>query len=191
MGIGNILEDRNGKVPNQRLELSVRGCECTSDTSDAIGTCSDLAGDWVNSTYNHATDWKELSHDDSFVLKIWSVSYIWQPCIGCLSTVIFGLICSGIVIAINRKSIEKVHKNLLSKPWLRFWEKIFGEDRMSEWVEYTDEETFRNKASNNSFTVNGGKPADLTTDNNNAISLKTYEYGTIPKVKLNVSHSSF
>lgn len=189
VGIGNIIADRNEKLPNQRLDLSTDGCERISKT---ISSNFSLAEDIDGLSLRSQTYWKELHKDDSFAIKIWSISYIWQPAIGCVTTLLFGAFFSFVIIAVNRKSIKRVHKNLLSKPWLRFWERIFSQEMLGEWIDYGDEETFRkaNVVSPNSLVITGGTE-DLKKDNNNETDLKTYAYGTIPKVKLDVSNQSY
>lgn len=186
VGIGNIIEGRNNNLPDQRLELSVTECLVRNIGSNVEGrplSDFDYQGNW---SYTHASDWKELHTDDSFARKIWSISYIWQPGIGCVSTILFSIIFSYIIIAINRKSIEKVHRNLLSKPWLRFWERILGQEKMSNWVDYSDEETFRiKKIDLNNLTITGGPEDDLNA-NKDEMSLQNYVHGTIPKVNLDV-----
>lgn len=186
VGIGNIIEGRNDKLPDQRLELSTDGCTRINKTDSSFFSFADKIDEH---SFRPQTDWKELHKDDSFALKIWSISYIWQPGIGCVSTLLFGAFFSFVIIAVNRKSIKRVHKNLLSKPWLRFWERIFSQEKLSEWIDYGDEETFRNAnvISPNNLVITGGT-ADLKKDNNNETDLKTYAYGTIPKVNLNVSN---
>jgi hypothetical protein len=56
-----------------------------------------------------------------------------------VSTVIFGTIFSFIVIAATRNQPnKKVHAKLLSKPFIRLWNKIRGEDKMNEWIDYDE-----------------------------------------------------
>jgi hypothetical protein len=67
---------------------------------------------------------------------------VWQPGIGGLSTVLFGAAFSFIVIAIDRSKSPKVHAKLLSKPFIRLWNKLKGEEKMKEWIDYDDKVLF-------------------------------------------------
>jgi len=139
IGLGNIIVGRQDKLPNLRLDLTLRGCPCGNGngTADLREECSaflepeDLH--YLDMKYDE--NWKDFGNP-GFFLKVWSTSYIWQPGIGELSTIIFGLIYSFIIIGLSKKKIKKVHVKLLSKPFMRMWNALLGPERMKDWVDY-------------------------------------------------------
>lgn len=201
VGLGNIIAGREGKVPEaeQRLQLCTNGCETEpisrffrKNMTHGYNMISDYMEKEGPSIMAYS-GWKEAHKDDSWALKVWSLSYIWQPGIGCVTTLIFGILFSYIIIALKKHPKEKVHTSLLSKPWLSLWEKIFGKESMSNWVDYGEVETFRQKTARKGDL---SKKVDTATDMNLNITakqladpelnMKDFEYGTvsIPKAKL-------
>jgi len=128
---------RQDKLPNLRLDLTLRGCPCSNGTAAVDRTqCQSFLEpeDMHLLDMKYDENWKDFGNPN-FFLKVWSTSYIWQPGIGELTTIIFGLAYSFIIIALSKKR-QKVHVKLLSKPFMRMWNAIFGPERMKNWVDY-------------------------------------------------------
>ncbi|KAG4068534.1 hypothetical protein HA402_004875 [Bradysia odoriphaga] len=137
IGLGNIIAGIQDLLPNQRLNLTVQGCTCSN------GVEEQFCRDFPDNQYLDLADnshWKE--NDDSVLIRMFSISYIWQPGVGTLSTIVFGIFFSALVILIDKSKRKKVHAKLLSKPFIRLWNKIFGKSRMDNWIDYDDKILF-------------------------------------------------
>ncbi|OXA57937.1 Sodium-coupled monocarboxylate transporter 1 [Folsomia candida] len=167
IGIGNIVAEKLYLLPDMKLSLSLRGCSCTNSTSieTIIMPCSDFISPQNLTQLDtfDSFDWKE--NDDSIFIKIWSTSYIWQPGIGVVSTLFFGAVFSIIVTSINRKHVKKVPARLLSKPFIKLWNKVIGDARMRQWIEYDNKnDDFPNFGFRNYPPTNGNaNPAWIST----------------------------
>lgn len=105
------------------------------------------------------TAWKEEEY--SSLNNIFAISYLWQPLITVVSTVVFGLIFSLCIQ--TRKKYARVKSGYLTPLVTSMWIKIFGKDRLAQWVEFEDLNA--NKLEN---------PKDV------------YSMGTIPRAKFNL-----
>ncbi|ODM96987.1 Sodium-coupled monocarboxylate transporter 1 [Orchesella cincta] len=171
VGLGNIIAAKDGKLPNMKFPLSTAQCLLQNTTSGEVfqPVISNVSiEDLFQLDSMHV--WKE--RDDSFAVQVWSTSFMWQPGIGCVSMLILGSLFSFIVILFDRQSIPKVHKNLISPPWLRFWERCCGREVMSNWVDYDKCETFRKKVSvgNGVHKMDGAQEMDKIMSNDRACS---------------------
>lgn len=137
MGLGNIVAGIQNLLPNQRLNLTLEGCMCSN------GEEQQFCRDFPDNQYLDLPDnsqWK--NNDDSVLVRMFTTSYIWQPGVGALSTMVFGIFFSSLVILFNKNREKKVHASLLSKPFIRLWNKVFGESRMQNWIDYDDKVVF-------------------------------------------------
>lgn len=137
IGLGNIVAGIQNLLPNQRLNLTLEGCMCSN------GEEQQFCRDFPDNEYLDLPDnsqWK--NNDDSVLIRMFSTSYIWQPGVGALSTIVFGIFFSSLVILFKKNREKKVHARLLSKPFIRLWNKVFGESRMQNWIDYDDEVVF-------------------------------------------------
>lgn len=67
---------------------------------------------------------------------------VWQPGIGTLSTLVFGIVFSLLVILLDKTKKHKVHAKLVSKPFTTFWNKILGKSMMQNWIDYDEKVLF-------------------------------------------------
>jgi hypothetical protein len=135
LGIGSILAGNAKELPNQKLPLRTDGCYLNE--SD-IGYSSNLLPRF------HISDndgWKDQEY--STINTIFSISYLWQPLITILSSVIFGLLFS-LIINQYRKA-PPVKSRYLSPLVLKMWVKILGKKRLENWIEFEPEETDENE----------------------------------------------
>lgn len=80
-GLGSILKNNAGELPNQRLSLRTDGCyvnETRTSYMDDIEQYS-FKQAWKDETYTPLT-------------QALSISYLWQPLVTLVSTVVFGLL---------------------------------------------------------------------------------------------------
>lgn len=76
-----------------------------------------------------------------------SLSYLYFPLIGCLGTIIFGLICSAVVAYFDLDKEKKpVRKDCVSPCMLRLWKRFFPE-QMARMI--SDEIPSQSKMNNN------------------------------------------
>lgn len=139
-GLGNIVAGIQDLLPNQRLNLTVQGCICSN------GEEQQFCRDFPDNQYLDLADnshWKD--NDDSVLVRMFSISYIWQPAVGTLSTIVFGIFFSALVILLDSSKKKKVHARLLSKPFIKLWNAVLGESRMSNWIDYDDKVVFNVK----------------------------------------------
>lgn len=82
-----------------------------------------------------------------------------------MSTLFFGAVFSIIVTSINRKHVKKVPARLLSKPFIKLWNKVIGDARMRQWIEYDNKnDDFPNFGFRNYPPTNGNaNPAWIST----------------------------
>jgi len=123
-GLGQILAGRiPDKLPDQRLFLTTDGCEVVNGTIPPIDSI--IPSEWSN-------PWKK--RDDSWEVQIWSISYAWLPGIGIGTTIIFGLIFSGIISLAGGKQ-RRIEKRLFAFPLLSFWKRVLGQKYLESWIE--------------------------------------------------------
>lgn len=133
IGLGNIIAGIQNLLPNQRLNLTLQGCVCSDGTTEQF--CRDFAdNEYLDLPDN--SHWKE--NGDSTLVQMFTTSYIWLPGIGGITTLIFGILFSVLVIAFDKTARKKVHYKLLSKPLIIMWNKILGESRMEKWIDYDE-----------------------------------------------------
>lgn len=133
IGLGNIIAGMQNLLPNQRLNLTLEGCVCSD------GITEQFCRDFPDNEYLDLADnsnWKD--NGDSILVRMFTTSYIWQPGIGGISTLVFGLVFSFLVILIDKSQRKKVHAKLLSKPLITMWNKILGESTMQKWIDYDE-----------------------------------------------------
>jgi len=124
LGISNIIAGKQGNHFNQKAFLTTQGC---NDSSLTLST--------ILENSNFTMSWK--TEPSTFSNDVFNMSYTWQPVFGCLLTIIVGGVVSGMkIVFCPQVKIEKVHKSLLNKPFLRFWTAIIGQSRLTRWVEY-------------------------------------------------------
>lgn len=139
IGVGNIVAGIQDLLPNQRLNLTLQGCICSN------GEEQQFCRDFPDNEYLDLPDnshWKD--NDDSVLVRMFTTSYIWQPGVGTLSTIIFGIFFSCLVILFDKSQKKKVHARLLSKPFIKLWNKVLGKKRMENWIDYDDTVVFGN-----------------------------------------------
>lgn len=137
IGLGNIIAGIQDILPNQRLNLTLAGCTCSN------GVEQQFCRDFPDNEYLDLPDnshWKD--NDDSVLVRMFTTSYIWQPGVGALSTIVFGIFFSLLVILFDKSKKKKVHARLLSKPFIRLWNKVLGKSRMLNWIDYDDNVVF-------------------------------------------------
>jgi len=133
IGLGNIIAGVQNMLPNQRLNLTLQGCTCSN------GVEEQFCRDFPDNEYLDLPDnshWKD--NGDSILVRMFTTSYIWQPGVGALSTIVFGIFFSCLVILFDRSKKKKVHAKLLSKPFIKLWNKVLGKSRMENWIDYDD-----------------------------------------------------
>jgi len=140
IGIGNIVAGRQEWLPDQKLCLSTHGCTLAPESRSnpfEIFAKDDLdVSLYCPSKTN--TAWKH--NEDSFALRLWSISYVWQPGVGGITTFVFGIIFSAIVLAIRKNQGPKVNESLLSIPFTRLWKKLFGKAYVDKWIDFDSPE---------------------------------------------------
>lgn len=137
VGLGNIIAGMQNLLPNQRLNLTLQGCVCSN------GEVQQHCRDFPDNKYLDLPDnshWKD--NDDSGLVQVFTTSYMWQPAVGALSTVVFGIFFSLIVNLFWPGKRKKVHAKLLSKPFIRLWSTLLGESRMDNWIDYDEKVVF-------------------------------------------------
>ncbi|KAJ6648014.1 Sodium-coupled monocarboxylate transporter 1, partial [Pseudolycoriella hygida] len=109
-GLGSIIAGIQNILPNQRLNLTLEGCVCSN------GIEEQYCRDFPDNEYLKLPDnshWKD--NDDSVLVRMLTISYIWQPGVGTISTIVFGIFFSALV---------------------------FGESTMQNWIDYDDKVEF-------------------------------------------------
>ena len=96
----------NKSLPDQRLPLSVASCSNETTSNSTI---------WTN-----GSNWKD--RDDSALIQLLSVSYMWHQPIGTILSVILGLAFSVGFNFID--GIQKVNPLHISPPILRLWKRL-------------------------------------------------------------------
>ena len=111
--VGNTVASNRAQLPNQRLVLNTYGCDGSNET-----TSSSTMESFVITTH---PNWKD--QDDSFLIQLLSISYMWYSGIGCICTVFFGIIYSYLfqVLGKNDELDQRVPSQCISPPVLRFW----------------------------------------------------------------------
>jgi hypothetical protein len=125
-GIGAILAENAGKLPNQKLPLRTDGCYYYWNESVAIS--SEFASVGEN------TFWKDEEY--SGLDNLFAISFQWQPMIPVVGTVLFGLIFSVVVNVVRKDRNSPVKEKYLTPVVLSMWVKVFGKVEVSRWVEF-------------------------------------------------------
>ena len=108
LGIGSVIE--KSSMPSQALPLDASGESCAYDVP---------AGPPPTACSN----WKDCY--DSGLLKFFSVSYMWQPAIGCLVTVVFGMLFSFAYRKYRGPgALQPVKSKLIIPVMLTLWMKL-------------------------------------------------------------------
>jgi len=137
IGLGNIVAGMQNLLPNQRLNLTVQGCVCSNGEEEKF--CRDFPdNEYLDLADN--SNWKD--NGDSVLVRMFTTSYMWMPGIGTLSTIVFGILFSLLVIAFDSSKKKKVHARLLSKPFIKLWNTILGKSRMENWIDYDENVVF-------------------------------------------------
>lgn len=118
IALGSSISGGLGDLPNQKCSLSTEACtDFFTDTSSIKN---------VTHLIRPADTWKDI--DYSGYTDFMSVSYLYFPMIATLATIVFGLICSGIVSLLGlSKNDKRVSADCISPPCLWFWKKICPE----------------------------------------------------------------
>jgi len=130
--IGNNI--RSSDLPDQRLPRSTDGCE---DFNATITTS-------IIDEMDHFTarsNWKD--NDDSLLIRILSMSYMWYSGLGCSLSVFLGLLFS---LGFHYSSSEKrslIDKRCISPPILSLLVR-FCPDHIKDWVDLEETDVDRN-----------------------------------------------
>ncbi|XP_021948921.1 sodium-coupled monocarboxylate transporter 1 [Folsomia candida] len=149
LGLGSIMAGNAGNLPNQKLPLRTDGCYLNETT---------IFSSNLNSPFSIRDNdaWKDKEY--STLNTIFSISYLWQPLITIVGSVVFGLFFS-IIVNMYRKS-PPVKSRYLSPLILKMWLKILGRTRLESWIEFEDEDENANKTKKDSYgmgTIPSGK----------------------------------
>ena len=155
VGLGSVIASLEDKLPNQKLSFGQ--CILTNGNESSTARFSPIQR--IN------TDWKVEHANDSFFLKLFSMSYLYQTALSTLGTIVFGIICSLVILVSGRyrdkHTHSKVNVRLLSRPLLSLWVRIFGKERMSHWVDFEP------------ATFGEAKPKNYLNNNSGVIELNT------------------
>ncbi|KAJ6645757.1 Sodium-coupled monocarboxylate transporter 1 [Pseudolycoriella hygida] len=127
-GLGSILKNNAGELPDQRLHVRTDGCY----VNETITTSFDSA--LYSAKQNVA--WKDETYPP--LTEVLSISYLWQPLITIVSTVVFGLLFS-VVINVFKKP-PKVKAKYMTPIILSIWKKIYSEKRLNYWIDFSDDD---------------------------------------------------
>lgn len=140
--IGTFVANANGWLPNQRLFLTTDGCSRNRNSSSSENV-------FISSEINSSSwkyDVKTLENDTWFV-RIVSISFLWHPPLGILLTIFFGIIYSVIFNSCGGKTkgeqVKKVRANLLSPPMLKLWLNFFPKVA-EKWIDLESEHKIEN-----------------------------------------------
>jgi hypothetical protein len=152
LGIGSIIAGNDGKLPNQKLSLRTDGCYLNETDS------YDIDQNFLRTN----VAWKEQDYPG--LDNIFAMSYLWQPLIPVVGTVVFGLIFSAIVNLLRKTDPTPVKTKYMTPIILSMWVKLLGRKRLTKWIRFEDDED-----------VNG-----------NGFKKETYGLGSIPRATLTV-----
>jgi hypothetical protein len=123
--IGNNI--RSSDLPDQRLPLSTDGCLDFNATTEFK-----MSDDFVFYKASTSTDWKD--NDDSLLIRVLSMSYMWYSGLGCSLTVFLGLLFSLGFHYVDKGERKLIDRRCISPPILKLLEK-FCPDHISKWVD--------------------------------------------------------
>jgi len=153
LGIGSILAGNDKRLPSQKLFLRTDGCY-TNDTDP-----------FFNLTIpRHNTEWKDIELEGAD--NLYAMSYLWQPIVPIVGTVVFGFIFSIIINMLRKTEPTPVKTRFMTPIMVSMWVKLLGKEKLSRWMQFEDDER-------------------------DAVDTKkeTYGLGSIPRATLNVSSS--
>lgn len=127
-GIGSIIKGNANELPNQRLPLRTDGCY-VDDSMTFFNTTQQY-------TLKQNVAWKDETY--SPLTTVLSISYLWQPLITIVGTVIFGLLFSFVVNLFKRP--PKVKTKFMTPIILSMWIRILGVKRLRYWLDFDDED---------------------------------------------------
>lgn len=127
-GIGSIMKNNAHELPDQTLPVRTDGCYINETIKSFVDS----------SPYSMKQNiaWKDESYTP--LTKVLSISYLWQPVITIVSTVVFGLLFS-LIINIFKKS-PKVKAKYMTPLILSMWKRILGVERLSHWIDFDDDD---------------------------------------------------
>lgn len=121
-------------LPDQKLPLYTTGCESNNHTTDSITNFNIDNTNFIKAK----TDWK--NSDDSFGIKVLSISYMWYSGVGCVLSVCLGILCSLVFNLIDEyrntsRSKTQIPSNCISPPILKLLQKFFPNASL-KWIEF-------------------------------------------------------
>lgn len=134
LGIGSTINGLNGNLPNQKLSLETDGCYVVNSTTDYWVAQQNSFAD--RQSLLMSSSWKEEEY--SFILDLFSVSYIWHPFVAVVGTVMFGLIFSAIVNFFVEPK-HPVKSKYMSPILVKIWRKVLSDNMFKYWIEDEDE----------------------------------------------------
>lgn len=142
-GIGSILKNNAGELPDQRLPLRTDGCYVNETLSRSYIDSSHYS-------FKQNVEWKDESY--TTLTEVLSISYLWQPLVTLVSTVVFGLLFSFIVNLFKKPT--KVKAKYMTPIILSIWIRILGVNRLSNWIDFDDSDDVDNQSDNTASVRN-------------------------------------
>ncbi|CAL8109656.1 unnamed protein product [Orchesella dallaii] len=115
IGVGSAVASGNGDLPDQRLSLSTHNCSEFFTNSSTIKN--------VTHAFSPADTWKD--QDDNGLIQLFTTSYLFFPLLGCLGTIVFGLIVSAISDALGWNKDGPIPSDCMSPPIMYIWRRLF------------------------------------------------------------------
>lgn len=129
-GIGSIIKNNAGELPDQRLPVRTDGCYI----NETISATTFFDSSQYSVKQNVA--WKDETYTP--LTQVLSISYLWQPLVTIVSTVVFGLLFS-FVINIFKKP-PKVKAKYMTPLILSMWKGIFSAKKLNQWIDFDDDD---------------------------------------------------
>lgn len=148
-GIGSILKNNAGELPDQRLSLRTDGCYVNETLSRSYIDSSHYS-------FKQNVEWKDESY--TTLTEVLSISYLWQPLVTLVSTVVFGLLFSFIVNLFKKPT--KVKAKYMTPIILSMWIWILGVNRLSNWIDFDDSDDDVDNQSDNTASVRNSISSD-------------------------------
>lgn len=148
-GIGSIIKNNAGELPDQRLPLRTDGCYINE-------TISATFFDSSQHSLRQNVAWKDETYTP--LTQVLSISYLWQPLVTIVSTVVFGLLFSFIINIFTKP--PKVKALYMTPIIVSMWKSIFGVKKLSQWIDFDDDEEDDHA---NNDAVNSGRYS-ITSD---------------------------
>jgi hypothetical protein len=124
--------------PNQKLPTSIAGCDANSTKAFLnFGQNHDQFNSLDNTVQS---DWK--NNNDSALIRVLSVSYMWYSGMGCILMVISGILFSFAFNFYENEAPVRVKSTCISPPLLRFWNKVLTKERMERWILFEDKNIY-------------------------------------------------